>query len=91
MEAEQCVQKDTDVIKPSEAHQEDVIVCCCSSSTKQQITTRLSTVSLADEWQRQEKLILSHPCDALKSEVYLGGHMKKLRNDRQPHGGRGFR
>lgn len=65
------VQKDTATIKPR-AHQEDVVVCCSSSPTKHQITARLSTVSVADEWQRQEKLILSHLGDALKSGVYLG-------------------
>lgn len=75
-------QKDIAIIKPSFGHQEDVIVCCGSSLTVWEITARLSTVSLADEWQRQEKLILSHLCDALQIRSVSAGHTKKLRNEK---------
>lgn len=66
---------------PSYGHQEDGIVCRGSSLTVWEITARLSTVSLADEWQRQEKLILSNLCDALQIRSVSAGHAKKLRNE----------
>lgn len=66
-----CVSKDNSFIKPSYVHQEDVIVCRSSSLTERQITEHLSTVRLADEWQRQEKLVPSNLSDAPQSGVYL--------------------
>lgn len=69
------------IIKPSYSHQEDVRVCCGGSSTMWKITAHLSTISLADEWQRQEKLLLSHLCDALWIRSVSAGHTKKLKNE----------
>lgn len=70
------------IIKPSYSHQEEVRVCCGGSSTMWKITAHLSTISLADEWQRQEKLLLSHLCDALWIRSVSAGHTKKLKNER---------
>lgn len=36
---------------------------------------------MADEWQRQEKLILSNLGDALQIRSVSAGHTKKLRNE----------
>lgn len=70
------------IIKPSYSHKEGTTVCCGGSSTMWKITAHLSTVSLADEWQRQEKLVLSQLCDALWIRSVSAGHTKKLRNER---------
>lgn len=39
--------------------------------SRRSVAERLSTVSLADEWQGQEELILSHLCDRALIRVYL--------------------
>lgn len=39
--------------------------------SRRSVAERLSTVSRADEWQRQEELILSHLCDRALIRVYL--------------------
>lgn len=62
------------IIKPSSSHAENTAVCCGGSSTMWKITAHLPTVSLADEWQRQEKLILSQLCDALNQECICGSY-----------------